>query len=187
MVHRLARSWFPGLVVELCGSTWRTDVVREVEGMSAADGGSRLASPWRRLWGLIVDLIVVFLGSVIFELILGGLAGLSNPIFQVDRFELPVFDYVLNALAIAAYFVVLIGLRSQTLGQAAAHLRVEAQDGGPVGMRRASIRFVVSLLSFVMLFTGYLVAFLDPSRQTLHDRVAGTRVVVEAVLPREGS
>lgn len=174
------------------GASARTEArlivaVREVEGMSSTDNGPRLASPWRRLWGLIVDLIVVFLGSVILELILGGMSGLPNPIFQVDRFELPTFDYVVNVLAIAAYFVVLIGLRSQTLGQAAAHLRVEAADGGPVGLRRATIRFVVSLLSFVMLFTGYLVAFLDPSRQTLHDRVAGTRVVMDAVLPREGA
>jgi uncharacterized RDD family membrane protein YckC len=146
-----------------------------------------LASPWRRLWGLVVDLVVIFLGSVILELVLGGLGGLTNPIFQVDRFQLPAADYVINAVAIVAYFILMVGLRQQTLGQAAAHLRVEAADGGPVGLRRATTRFVVSLLSLVLLLTGYLVAFLDPNRQTLHDRIAGTRVVREATLPREAS
>lgn len=147
----------------------------------------RLASPWRRLWGLVVDLVVVFLGSVVLELLLGGLGGLSNPIFQVVRFELPLGDYVINVLAIVAYFIVMVGLRQQTLGQAAAHLRVESIEGGPVGLRRATIRFVVSLLSFVMLLTGYLVAFLDRSKLTLHDRVAGTRVVLDESYVRRRS
>ena len=60
-------------------------------------------------------------------------------------------------------------------------LRVESTDGRPMSLARATLREAGSALSWVTLNLGHLLALLPPKRQSLHDRLAGTRVVEKGV------
>jgi hypothetical protein len=99
------------------------------------------------------------------------------------------------AAVVAAYEVVLIGGRGQTIGSAAVGVAV-LTDGIPPGFGRAAVRWVVPVLvgQVAVLFTrhamgpwpgvlvGYVVvygpSFLDPLRRALHDRLAGTQALL---------
>jgi uncharacterized RDD family membrane protein YckC len=57
-------------------------------------------------------------------------------------------------------------------------LRVEALDGGRPAPKQAMLREAGSALSWLTLNLGHALALLPPRRQSLHDRIARTRVVV---------
>lgn len=65
----------------------------------------------------------------------------------------------------------------QTLGLRAWKARIVAEDDQPVGWRASGIRFLVSLLSTVLLGAGFWTAWLHPRRATWHDRASGTRCI----------
>jgi uncharacterized RDD family membrane protein YckC len=56
-------------------------------------------------------------------------------------------------------------------------LRVEALDGGAPAARQAMLREAGSTLSWLTLNLGHALALVPPRRQSLHDRLARTRVV----------
>jgi len=60
-------------------------------------------------------------------------------------------------------------------------LRVEAIDGGAPTPRQAMLREAGSALSWLTLNLGHALALLPPRRQSLHDRIARTRVVEKGV------
>jgi len=93
---------------------------------------------------------------------------------------LPVLLSVLAVLATAAagasYFIYFWGVRGATPGKRALGLVVHGRDGRfPIGVGRAALRFVASVVSGVFLGVGFLMIALDGD--ALHDRLAGTRVV----------
>jgi len=132
----------------------------------------------RRVQGFIADGLVVFFGSIILQLILGGLSGLTNPIFSVLDFGLSPGIYLVNVVAIVAYF---IGLRAfteeQTLGARSAHLRIVRPGGERLDTEAAARRFLVALVGLALVGFGYWSALADPERRTLADRVCGTMSV----------
>jgi len=78
--------------------------------------------------------------------------------------------------------VVIPGLTGLTLGKWATGLRIERNDGAPVGIGRAALRHLVGYpLSFALLGLGFLIAAVSVHGRGLHDMIAGTIVV------REGS
>jgi uncharacterized RDD family membrane protein YckC len=70
-------------------------------------------------------------------------------------------------------------LAGRTLGMQAWRLRLVTLDGGRPGWREASIRFAAALLSWLPLGLGYLWALFDPQKRTWHDRLSGTRLVLD--------
>lgn len=69
----------------------------------------------------------------------------------------------------------------RTLGMQAWRLRVVDAEGHLIGWLTAAVRFAAACLSWALLGGGFLWAVLDRDGLTLHDRLAGTRVIV---LPR---
>jgi uncharacterized RDD family membrane protein YckC len=63
-------------------------------------------------------------------------------------------------------------------GKRAFGLRVQALDGGAPTARQAILREAGSALSWLTLNLGHALALVPPRRQSLHDRIAGTRVVL---------
>jgi uncharacterized RDD family membrane protein YckC len=85
----------------------------------------------------------------------------------------------LGLLVSLAYFTVLIGSdRGQTLGQMAMGIRViDFNGGGSIGYGRALIRWLVSIISALALFIGYLWMLWDKEKQCWHDKAANDVVV----------
>ena len=120
------------------------------------------ASFGRRLVGLLIDAILLTIVNGILRVAIHGFTG-STIGFVVD----------------AVYFTVLIGSsRGQTLGQMALGIRViDFNSGGPIGYGRAFIRWIVSIISTIVIFLGYFWMLWDKEKQCWHDKAANDVVV----------
>jgi uncharacterized RDD family membrane protein YckC len=76
-----------------------------------------------------------------------------------------------------AYLVWFWTRGGQTLPMKTWGIRVVRADGAALGTARAIHRYVLALLGLAALGLGFAWAFLDPERQFLHDRLAGTALV----------
>lgn len=81
-------------------------------------------------------------------------------------------------LVLLAYFVWFWSKGRQTLAMKTWHLRLLTQDGRPLAPKRALLRFLLCWPSTLLFGVGILWALLDRDRQFLHDRIAGTRLVM---------
>lgn len=87
-------------------------------------------------------------------------------------------------LALAGAFLAGFWMRGgQTLGMRAWRLKVEACAGGPPGPVACLVRLGVLALTLATLGLGYAWIWLDRDGRPLHDRLAGTRVLL--LPPRE--
>lgn len=76
-----------------------------------------------------------------------------------------------------SYFAAFTAVGGQTIGKMALRLRVVAADRSPVDGPMAVKRTCAGVVSALTLGLGYVPAFFDAERRTLHDRLARTRVV----------
>jgi uncharacterized RDD family membrane protein YckC len=128
------------------------------------DGGGSgpRAGFWRRFAALFLDGIVVGIPTAILEAAISRGAGSG-----------------LGLVIGAAYATFMIGSeRGQTVGQMALGIRViDLSSGGPIGYGRAFIRWLVSIVSFLACFLGYLWMLWDSEKQCWHDKAANDVVV----------
>jgi uncharacterized RDD family membrane protein YckC len=83
---------------------------------------------------------------------------------------------LITVLLGAVYFIYFWGLKGATPAKKLVGLAVEGTDGSyPIGVPRATVRFLGYLVSGALLGGGFLLIALDGNG--LHDRIAGTRVV----------
>jgi uncharacterized RDD family membrane protein YckC len=117
---------------------------------------------WRRFAGLIIDGILVGIVDGILRAIVGTSAGSA-----------------LGLVVSIVYFTAMIGsARGQTLGQMALGIRViDFNTGGPIGYGRAFLRWLVSIISGIVLLLGYLWMLWDKEKQCWHDKAANDVVV----------
>ncbi len=117
---------------------------------------------WVRLAAWTIDAVITNIGSSFVFAALGG--GDLRPI--------------LFLLLPALYFVLLTGLKGQTLGKMAAGIRVVNREGLAPGVGRAALRETVGkFVSAIALLLGFLWVARDPEKQGWHDKMAGTYVV----------
>jgi uncharacterized RDD family membrane protein YckC len=135
----------------------------------------------RRLAAALIDAAVVVLGQAV---LLSPLAlywwSRELPRSPQELTSLPVvLSFGLLAFAQAAaggYYVYFWGLRGATLGKQMLDLAVETEDGvSPIGAVKAVSRLFGYLLSGASLGVGFLM--MATRGGSLHDRIAGTRVV----------
>jgi uncharacterized RDD family membrane protein YckC len=67
----------------------------------------------------------------------------------------------------------------RTLGMQAWRLRLVAVPGGPLGWGHAARRFAAALLSWACLGLGFVWILVDREGRAWHDRLSGTRMVLE--------
>lgn len=129
-----------------------------------------------RCGALLIDYIVVATIVVLATLIsrlLGGGARMAGGTAETVGWIVAVCVMVLN-------FVVLAGLRGQTLGKWATGLRVVRKDGRPLTFPASLLRHVIGYpLSFLTLGIGLLLPVFNASGRALHDIIAGTVVVID--------
>jgi len=124
----------------------------------------------RRLGAILYDSLLVtavlFLATIPFIVVRGGEA-----VAPETR------SYQLAMFAVAYLFFVGFWARSgSTLGMLAWGLRVEAEDGAPPGIGKASVRFFAAIVSWLALGIGFLWQLWDKDKLTWHDRLSGTRL-----------
>ena len=124
-------------------------------------GGPR-AGFWRRFAAAFIDGLFVGIASAILRGVLGNGAGSG-----------------LGVLVSAVYFTAFIGSeRGQTLGQMTLGIRViAAETGRSISYGRAFVRWLVSIVSAIVLLLGYLWMLWDSEKQCWHDKAANDFVV----------
>ena len=141
----------------------------------ADDNGAQPHAPattGRRVLCLIYEALlltaVVFIGSFPFVMLAHG----------ADRdITRPLFQLYLVALT-GLYFVGQWRRGGQTLAMKTWQLRVVTRDGAPLTWRHALRRFAFALTGTLLFGAGFLWALVDRERLFLHDRLAGTRIVM---------
>jgi len=122
-----------------------------------------LADIGERLMALIVDTIIV--GAI------GGIVGAGSTNFFWGS------GIISFALGAAYQWYFLTQQDGQTIGKMLMNIRVVKTDGTPIADMEAIFRYVGYLINSPLLMLGWLLAFVDDSRQGLHDKIANTYVV----------
>ena len=129
-----------------------------------------------RCGALLIDYIVVasiIVFSTLIARLLGGGARLAGGTAETVGWLIAIGVTLLN-------FVVLTGLRGQTLGKWATGLRIVRMDGEPVTFVSSLLRHVVGYpVSLLTLGLGFLLAVFQAQGRALHDLLAGTVVVLD--------
>ncbi len=116
---------------------------------------------WRRFVGALIDGILLGIPAyIIYPHSQGGRSGIQ-------------------LLLSVAYFTLMIGSsRGQTVGQMALGIKVvDADTGESIGYGRAFVRWLVSILSALVILLGYFWMLWDKEKQCWHDKAANDYVV----------
>jgi uncharacterized RDD family membrane protein YckC len=135
-----------------------------------------LAGIWRRLAALAYEAILLFAIVFISGYLFVALAGRSPQGWLRWLF----YAYLLGVCG--AYFVFCWVRSGQTLAQKSWGLRVTGADGSLLPWRKAVVRYLLALAS-VGSGIGLLWAIFDSQHQFLHDRLAGSRLVIATPPP----
>jgi uncharacterized RDD family membrane protein YckC len=82
---------------------------------------------------------------------------------------------VLAILVSFVYYTYFHGTTGQTPGDAALGIKVlDIETREVIGYQRAFVRALVAIVSYLVVFLGFLWMLWDPRRQTWHDKAAGT-------------
>jgi uncharacterized RDD family membrane protein YckC len=78
---------------------------------------------------------------------------------------------------LATYFTYCWSTGGQTLPMKTWKIKVVSTNNTPVRPTQALLRYFSAWLSLLLLGAGFLWILIDPQRRSLHDLIAGTRVV----------
>ncbi|WP_374242672.1 RDD family protein [Zoogloea sp.] len=87
-------------------------------------------------------------------------------------------------LVLGGYFVWYWRRGGQTLAMQTWKLRIVTSTGGVVSVKQAWLRYALAWPSVWLAGIGLWWALLDPDRQFLHDRLAGTRIILLPPSPK---
>ncbi|MDQ6670809.1 MAG: RDD family protein [Chloroflexota bacterium] len=128
---------------------------------------------WRRFAAAIVDGILLGVVLLICDILLAVIFGSTSTNYSA-------MASTLNLGATIAYYVGLeSGPQQATFGKRALGLIVTDMQGNRISPRRSTGRYFGKFLSTLTLLIGYLMAAFTEKKQALHDKLAGTLVVVK--------
>jgi uncharacterized RDD family membrane protein YckC len=135
--------------------------------------GLKWAGFWSRTVAYIIDIIIV-------GVIAGALSIFSGPVFVNGPNGLQ-FDYARQGPTTLVSLIYFIGFwvwRAQTPGMIVFGMRVvRADNGQPIDLGRAILRYIGLIISFLVIFLGVIWVAFDSRKQGWHDKLAGTVVV----------
>lgn len=165
--------------MHVCATCKPTFVQKLAEGAKLHTGALEYASISARLGAIILDGVIMWIVGVVLNLV-GGLGFLGNRIEPGDQIPIMFFAIFFLQMAMAiAYEVVMIGKYGATLGKMACKIKVVTAEGEPVSYARALGRYFAKMLSYMICSIGFIMAFFDDEKRTLHDRICNTRVVIK--------
>lgn len=124
---------------------------------------------WIRLGAFTIDMLCIWLLSIFIYSIF-----FAPRIDEVYREMFPLHVMLFVGLI---YHTLTIGKWGKGLGKLLAGIMVTAKDGGKIGYIRSFARVLACWLSALPLFFGYLTVVYSKDKISLHDYLAGTRVV----------
>jgi uncharacterized RDD family membrane protein YckC len=149
---------------------------------------------WRRLIALVYDLVAV-LAIVMVVGLACQLATRGQLITTGPQVHIAWWYQPLQAIVVAAYFVVSWLRGGQTLGMRPWRIRVTDRYGAPLVLRQALLRALVAALPLLLLLLApvfglkpalwavaggwvawFAVALVGPRRRAVHDLAAGTEI-----------
>lgn len=117
--------------------------------------------------GLLLAALLFVAGFLVVGLMPVRLVGIGRAVFQA---------YLV--LVCGGYFVWFWRRGGQTLAMKTWRIRLVDAGGGRVGLGQAWLRYALALVGTLALGLGFLWALADPERLFLHDRLAGTRLIM---------
>ena len=115
---------------------------------------------WIRFLAWLIDLVILFIPSIVLALAVEGLAG-----------------FLLQVAIGLVYRVGFWAAQGATLGQKAVGVEITTVDGEPIGSGRAILRYIGYFVSWITLGIGFLIIAFNREKRGLHDYIAGTVVV----------
>jgi uncharacterized RDD family membrane protein YckC len=152
----------------------RVETSADVAPERTATAAHEAASPFRRLFAVVVD--VLMLGAIDFAVVYLtlGLTGLDfSRLTTLPLVPLVAFLLLLNGGYVAGFTTA----SGQTIGKMLAGIRVVGEQTTRVPLAAAVLRTAALLLTVGSLGIGYLPALGGRDRRAWHDRLAGTRVL----------
>ncbi|HQQ62816.1 MAG TPA: RDD family protein [Pseudomonadales bacterium] len=139
-----------------------------------------VAPLWRRLAALVYDSFLLFGLLMVFGYAAVGVESWLLGTQHVEQSRTaggnPVV-FVGMLLVVCAFYCIFWLRNLQTLGMQAWRLQLETVDGSPLTLRHCLLRWLSGVLSLACGGLGFFWCLL-PSRQTWHDKLSGTRVVI---------
>jgi uncharacterized RDD family membrane protein YckC len=136
-----------------------------------------------RATALLIDWFVVAMLALVMALMayVGykvGLAAHQRPITQSAMMPLATLLTAASTFLAMSYFVLFHGMEGKTIGKWFLSLRVVGAENGPIGYRRACLRWLASV-AFAPLLLGFLWVLWSREKRAWHDYLARTWVVRE--------
>jgi uncharacterized RDD family membrane protein YckC len=86
--------------------------------------------------------------------------------------------YLVAIIVSIGYWVYFWGTTGQTFGMRVLHLRlVDANTGAPIGIARALVRWLMTIVNSWACYIGWIWVAFDPRKQGWHDKVANSVVL----------
>ena len=155
------------------------------------DSNMKYAGFWRRFVGWVIDfLIIIILAHWATVLVSSVIStpipdSLTNLVITSEVLGTAIVIFVIDFIIIALYYCLLEASPLQaTIGKYVAGLKITDMNGSRISYGKAFARRVYSLLSIITIFIGYIIAGFTPRKQTIHDMLAKTVVIVNK--PRKG-
>jgi uncharacterized RDD family membrane protein YckC len=150
---------------------------------SGAAGASPLAwrygGFWIRVGARLIDGILLATAQASIALLFFGTFGaqFSPTVTRSKSMGLQVGFQVVSYTIAIVYEAAFLHYRGATPGKMALGLKVIRSDGGPLGWGVSFGRYLMHLISGLILLIGYIMVGFDNEKRALHDRVCDTRVI----------
>jgi uncharacterized RDD family membrane protein YckC len=145
---------------------------------------------WIRVVARIVDSIIIGIPLtvlfIVFLVLVGGIASTAtnttdqNTQAAVGLGLVGVWLLIatLATIGTVIYFVYFWGTSGSTLGMRIFSLRiVDADTGAPIGIARAIVRYLMSIVNSLACYIGWIWVAFDARKQGWHDKVANSVVI----------
>lgn len=129
---------------------------------------------WQRFGAYIIDYIIQIIPIYAIlgvAMLLAGFSGTGEPSVWF------VLAYIPALLIPICYEALMLQAKSQTVGKMALRLKVVRPDGSRITAGQAWGRAVMRLVLGCLIIADYIPFFFTDEKTTLHDMVAGTRVI----------
>lgn len=149
-----------------------------------ASSGVAYAGFWLRLGGLLIDGLLIW--AIAFVVLLAAGLGIRTTVAPDPGMTAGAGLFVLLFWLLVPwlYFALMeCSSHQATLGKMAVGVKVTDLDGRRIGFARATGRFWGKVISQMILYIGYIMAAFTPRKQSLHDMMAGTLVVLRNPSP----